>query len=134
MSALNLEQLKQLRPTMQAVAIDGVGTVMVRKFSNGVRDHLNAWFHANKGKDGLMLKNCEFKALVLSMGLCNEDGSQLLEPGDTSSLENLDAEVVDRLYTAVERLNGLGSEAAEEAEKNSASNLSSDSGTDSPAS
>ncbi|MGO4154341.1 hypothetical protein [Cupriavidus sp. YAF13] len=102
------------------------GSVRVAVMSGRARDK----FIALQG-DGKAAYS-EFQARVLVAAVVDEAGQPMFTEADVEALRDKSQPVLDRLVAVSMRLNGLGSQAVEEAKKNSDAAPSSDSGTASP--
>lgn len=134
MTLLNLEALKQ-RAAFAFVDVEVAelgGPVRLRDIAAGDRDRVVRFFHENKNDSGVSLKNWEFKVLLIALALCDESGARVVGDEDMSIIAGFGGAVVDGLYKSAAALNGLGETSRVDAEKNSGSILSSDSGTASP--
>lgn len=108
------------------------GELMVRDFAGIDRDRVVQFLHDNKIKSDAGLNNWEFMLLVLTLSLCNEDGSRLIADDQVEVIGRFGGDVIRRLYDVAGRINGLVPEAQDTAVKNSESGQSLDSGTASP--
>jgi len=73
------------------------------------------------------------RAILLTMGLRNPDGTRMFGAADIAKCDELPAAIAEPIAEAILRLSGVTSGAQEQIEKNSLTNPSCDSGTDSPA-
>lgn len=108
------------------------GDLMVRDFAGIDRDRVVQFLHDNKIKSDAGLNNWEFMLLVLTLSLCNEDGSRLIADDQVEVIGRFGSDVIRRLYDVAARINWLAPETQDAAVKNSGSGQSSDSGTASP--
>lgn len=134
MGLLTLEQLLECRPfRSERVEVPELGgDVLIREFGGSDRDRVVRFLYENKSDVAANLNNGEFMLLVLSLALCNEDGSRLFTDDKIHVLRRWSEKVVDRLYGIAARMNALGGESVDDAVKNSGSGQSFDSGTASP--
>ena len=134
MALLTLEQLKASSAfKSERVAVPELGgELMVRDFAGIDRDRVVQFLHDNKERADAGLNNWEFMLLVLTLALCNEDGSRMVANDEVEVIGRFGGDVIRRLYDVAARINGLAPEAQEDAVKNSASGQSGDSGTVSP--
>ena len=102
------------------------GTVRVVMMSGKTRDE----FFGRQGEDKVPYS--QFAASVLVATVIDEDGKTVFEEGDVESLRAKSQAAMDRVLAVSLRLNGIGPNAAEAAEKNSGAAPSGDSGSASP--
>lgn len=107
------------------------GEVLVRDIAGAERDRIVQFFHEKQDSSGVMLKNWEFKLLVLSLSLCHEDGSRLIPDDRLEVLGQFGGADIEKLYDVAARISGLAPVSPEDATKNSESGQSLDSGSDS---
>lgn len=104
------------------------GAVRVRVMTGAERDEFRA--AAAAGEGGVPMG--KFSALLLAATAVDENGARLFMLEDVEALGEKSAEALDVLAAVAMRLNGLGGSAVSDAEKNSASTQSDDSGSDLP--
>lgn len=93
------------------------GRAFIRSFSAGEKDKLEA----DVRKD----PSVSFRARLIVLGCCNEDGSQAFLPGDVHRIADYPISILEPLVEAIVRLNKLSPEDVEGLEKNSTSQTSS---------
>lgn len=89
-------------------------TVRIRSMTAADRD---AWGQEmyTESQVGLVQN---FRARLLAHVLIDEEGKRIFTPAEAAALGEQDSEVIERIYKAAMKLNKLGKEATEEAEKN----------------
>lgn len=93
-------------------------TVYVKTMTGAERE---AWAKSLLGADKKPDPQ-EFQAKLVVRTLVDEDGEPIFEPGDAATLHREhSAAVIGTLFKAADKLNALGLEAVEQAEKNSES-------------
>lgn len=111
------------------VEIDAPGwpkVVWVRTMTGTERDAYEEGQISRNGKDvRLNLQN--FRAKLLCMTLVQEDGTRIFNDVDAAALGKKSSLVLDKLYAAACKANGLGAKDVEELTKNSGSGMSGDS-------
>lgn len=103
------------------------GTVRVRTMNGIERDEFRAAI-ASEGD----VPVGKFSAALLVATIVDESGARLFTAEDMAALQAKSASSLDAPAAVAMRLNGLGGNAVGEAEKNSESGQSVDSGSDSP--
>jgi hypothetical protein len=116
--ALTRDEIKARRGVRPREAVEVPelgGTLYVAKFSARDRDRFEEI--VTGGVPGKVnLRNVRAQVVVL---LCvKEDGTRLFDEGDAEWIGELESEAVQRIVDAGFRLNGLGTNAIEEAAKN----------------
>ncbi len=101
------------------------GSVRVRVMTGAERDEFRAAIASESG--GIPVG--KFSAALLVATCIDETGARLFTMEDMEALQEKSAASLDAPAAVAMRLNGLGSEAVQEAEKNSASGQSDDSGS-----
>lgn len=104
------------------------GIVRVRTMTGLERDQ----FRSAIANHGETLPVGKFSAALLAATLVDESGNRLFSIDDVESLQAKSAKALDGPAAVAMRLNGLGGAAVENAEKNSISSQSDDSGSSSP--
>lgn len=104
------------------------GSVRVRIMTGTERDEFRA--AAAAGEGGVPMG--KFTALLLVATAVDETGARMFALEDVEALGEKSAEALDTVAAVAMRLNGLGGAAVSDAEKNSASTQSDDSGSASP--
>lgn len=135
MSILTLEQIKAGRAfkSERVPAPEMGGDLLVRDFAGADRDRVVRFLHERKADADTGLNNWEFMLLVIMLALCNEDGTRMVPDDEAADVfVAFGSDLLRRVYDVAARINSLSPESMEEAEKNSASNQSLDSGTASP--
>ncbi|HEX5277563.1 MAG TPA: hypothetical protein VFW42_07845 [Fluviicoccus sp.] len=89
------------------------GVVRVRTMSAAARERFEAAMAGERKAD---LES--IRAQWVSVCCCDEAGSPLFGQDDVPALALLDYSIIAPLFTAALRLNGMGENAVEEAEKN----------------
>ncbi len=116
--ALTREDFKAKRGVRPRVAVEVPelgGTVYVAKFSAKDRDRFEEI--VTGGVPGKVnLRNV--RAQVVTLLCVHEDGTRLFEDGDADWIGELESEAVQKIVDAGFRINGLGTNAIEEAAKN----------------
>jgi hypothetical protein len=90
------------------------GTVRVRTLTGAERDALGAAMVDADGKPDLVGYRCR----MVAASVVDEAGARLFSDADAAALGAKSASALDRVASAVERINGMGAEAVEAAEKN----------------
>lgn len=102
-------------------------TLHVRTLTGEERDEFEEGSLVAKGKKKeISLRN--IRARLVELSACDETGKPVFRPGDAKRLGEKSAAVLDRLFAAAQKLNGITDEDVEELEKNSASARSGASG------
>ena len=104
------------------------GVVRVRMMTGADRDEFRQM--AAEYEDGI--PPARFAAILLMLTCVDESGARMFTLDDIAALEGKSAGSVDIPAAVAMRLNGFGAQAVEDAEKNSASGQSDDSGSASP--
>lgn len=116
--ALTRDQIKAkrgVRPREPVNVPELGGTVYVAKMTARERDDFE--FMVTGGKVGGMNMS-NIRARFLAIVCVNEDGTKMFDEADAEWLGDLDTDVVQAIVDAGFRLNGIGSNALEEAAKN----------------
>ncbi|MBK5206125.1 MAG: hypothetical protein JJD98_12180 [Polaromonas sp.] len=100
------------------------GSVRVRTMTGAERDEFRASLSAIDSKD-----IGKFSAALLAVTLIDEAGDRLFSSDDIAALQAKSAKSLDEPASVAMRLNGLGAGSVEDAEKNSVSDQSDDSGS-----
>lgn len=104
------------------------GTVRIRTMTGYERDEFRASIAASEGGDkGVPIG--KFSAALLVAACVDESGARLFTADDMAALQAKAAASLDAPATVAMRLNGLGAASVDEAEKNSVSGQSADSGS-----
>ena len=98
------------------------GAVYVRALRAGEREQLERQIRHDDTLQG-------FRELVVATAVSDGAGEPLFSQDDLPALAAKNGAVVDRLAQEILRLSGMGADAVEEAEKNSAAALSDGSGS-----
>jgi hypothetical protein len=115
--ALTREEILAKRNVRQRVPVEvpGWGTIHVAKFTARDRDRFEEIVTGGiPGK--VNLRNV--RAQVVALLAVNEDGTRLFEDGDADAIGELDSDAVQAVVDAGFRLNGLNTDALEDAVKN----------------
>jgi hypothetical protein len=111
------------------------GTVKVRALNGAERDRFEASLRKERrradGKEGteVVANTDNMRAKLVARAVVDDDGKRVFTDADINALGEKSALVLDRLFDVVSDLSGLSDTAAEEAEKNSESDLSDSSTT-----
>jgi len=117
MALLNKDQLLagiSKLPTLDVPVPELGGSVRVRTLSGAVRDRFEASLYGDKEK--INLENV--RARLVSIAVIDEAGNPMFNELDASILGRGSAKVLDRLYVAAKKLNGIEDEDVEEILKN----------------
>lgn len=129
LSADAILQAKDLK-VKEVEVLEWGGTVGIKCFSGADREALalaNQKAEEKYGKEGAERK---FALIQLAHFLCDADGNRLFESFEKlEQLNEKNASVLERLFFIGMELNGYAPQAVEQAEKNSESGQSSDSGS-----
>lgn len=90
------------------------GTVRVRTLTGTERDAFEAGLVGQEGKRNL----ANLRARLLSLAIVDDQGRRVFAESDADVLGSKSAAALDRLFDVAQRLNGIGTEAQKEAEKN----------------
>jgi hypothetical protein len=88
------------------------GQVRVRTFSGADRDRVEAFIASHK--DGSPVG---FRALLVSLAVCDEAGARLFAPADVDALGEKSGVAIDRVFTAAAKLNGILADSGEKAKE-----------------
>lgn len=100
------------RTEIREVAVPALGgSVFVRVITAGERDAFEAASNAEKIPT--------FRARLVQLCACDENGARVFEPADVPSLSTLPAKVLDPIVKAAIEVNAMGADAVEDAAKNS---------------
>ena len=117
--ALTREQIKAKRGIRPREAVDVPelgGVLYVARMTARERDDFE--FMVTGGKVGVTQTPRNIRARFLTLVCLNEDGTRMFEEADAEWLGELDTEAVQKIVDVGFRLNGIGSNALEEAAKN----------------
>jgi hypothetical protein len=103
------------------------GTVRIRTMTGAERDEFRASIATTEGESGVPIG--KFSAALLVATCVDESGARLFTADDMAALQAKAAASLDAPTAVAMRLNGLGANAMEVAEKNSVSDQSADSGS-----
>ena len=87
------------------------GKVTIREFTAYARDQYELYLYKTKDT-----KN--FRAVMVALSVIDENGDQMFSTNDVEALGQKSIKAMNRVYEACIKLNGVGAEAMEEAEKN----------------
>jgi hypothetical protein len=107
------------------------GAVRLRSITGAERDRYTNFVESLKDAKGNLKKHDGLITRLLQLCLVDGKGDQLFSGAQVEKLKAKNGEVLERLATIASKLNGLSSEAIEEAKGNSPSEPSDESGTDS---
>lgn len=115
--ALTREQIKAKRGVRprEAVDVPELGTVYVAKMTARDRDAFEQMVTGGK-VGGINLAN--IRARFVALVCVNEDGTRMFEDADAEWLGDLDTDIVQTIVDAGFKLNGIGTNALEDAVKN----------------
>lgn len=132
---LSLTELISAAAVYKDVTLPGTTiTVRVRRLSGGGRAAMMDVIRRWKDDPEAPQASADMQMVVLRHGLIDDGGHPLVvNDDDMALLKQLDLQAVDVLCKAILDISKVGQAAADEAEKNSASNQSDDSGSASPA-
>lgn len=100
------------------------GSVMVRTMTGADRDAFEDSM-VTVGADGKRTPNMSnMRAKLVAMTAVDEAGNRLFSAGDVEYLSRKSADALNRVFEAAQRINGMGAEAEQVAEKNSESGQS----------
>ena len=109
--------LKPLKPYMELVPVPEMGgDVYVRAMSGRERDDFERWLLAERKSDTDIPEG--FRERMLLASLSDENGRPLINEDDISQLMAQPSNVVEALFAAACRINGMGGDALEDKEKN----------------
>jgi len=103
------------------------GKVLMRTLSGKGRDEFES--NVTSKTQGNKVDVRGLKALLLSLVIVDEAGEPLFTQKDLDALNNKSSEVITRLFEVASKMNGIGEEAVEQAEKNSESGLNESTGS-----
>lgn len=108
---LNREQLlAQARPKIIEVPVpEWGGTIHLRDITAGQRDQYDGYQIDQQGQQ----KYTDFRARLLILSICDQDGNRLFTDSEVSTISSLPAHVVDRLWDQAALLCGLKTEQVE---------------------
>jgi hypothetical protein len=95
------------------------GQVRIRNLTEAEKSDFEAGSLKDDGKLNLSHVRAQRRKLLIAV-LVDEEGRQLLQPGDADSLKQLDAAVTSAIWTAATVHCGFNKDELEELEKNSA--------------
>jgi hypothetical protein len=99
-----------------APELGGDGHVYLRELSASEVDR-----HTVSINDGENKNLTNFRARLVALALCDEQGKRLMQPGDAAQLGQLPSTAINRIDDAVREMNGMQKEAEEAMAKNSES-------------
>lgn len=122
------EQILEAKDVVvQAVDLSGIpgwpAAVHIRSWSGAEREQFEGW---RMGRD----KSTDIRARVAVLSCCDPEGAAIFKESDVSALAKKNWRGLDRIFDAARDLNIASGDAIEEAEKNSESSQSADSGSD----
>jgi hypothetical protein len=115
-------------PTEKVPCPEWGGDVYVRTMAGTERDHFEQTIA--DGKKATNLNNVRARLAVKTV--CDEKGNRLFSDDDADALGKKSGKVLDRIFDAAQRLNGIGDKAVEEIAKNSDAAPSGNSSSSSP--
>jgi len=99
------------------------GQIYIRTLTGSERDAFEQSIIADKGKTNL----ANIRARLCALAICDEKGKRLFEDKDIVTLGSKSAVALDCVFSAVQKLNGIGEEEIEELAKNSKNTQTDDS-------
>lgn len=96
--------------TVQPIDLPGLGRVHVRTMTGAERDRFE--------ETQRTVKLANFRGRFAAAVLCDAEGGRLFDDSDAGALGALPSTVLDKVYDAGSKLNGIGNDHAEAAEKN----------------
>jgi len=115
MNVLNKEAIIKAKD-IKTIAInvpEWGGEVYIKVMSGKKRDEWESFVVSKKDASG-KIDLMGMRAKLLVCCLCDEQGNELFTDADIEILENKNADVLQRLFDAAARLNGLNSTSVEE--------------------
>jgi hypothetical protein len=106
------------------------GTVYVRTMTGAERDLFESTLMKGEGKNR-KVDSANIRARLSCLCLVDESGERLFSDDEAERLGKKSADVLDRVFSVAQRLNGLSEKDVEELAKNSAAAPSGDSSLDS---
>ena len=91
------------------------GSVWVRVMDGRARDALDAFLARAIDKSGKLANPQGMRTLVVRLTVCDEAGNALFSEQDDDALANKSSVVLDRIFHAAARLNGISDSAIEDA-------------------
>jgi Phage tail assembly chaperone len=116
-------------PTEKVPCPEWGGDVYVRTMAGHERDHFEQSVADGKSKSNLN----NVRARLAVKTVCDDKGNRLFTDDDAEALGKKSGKVLDRIFDAAQRLNGIGKEAENDIAKNSAAAPSGSSTSSSPA-
>lgn len=89
------------------------GNVFAKGITGKERGKFEASIIINPGQNQ-KLNMVDMRAMLCSLGLCNEDGEKLFTPADVKALNEKSAAPLDRCFAVIQRLSGLSDDDVEE--------------------
>lgn len=114
-----MSSLKEQIIAAKDVQIERVATpewgidVYVRAMSGASRDKFEQAVIASR--DGDKYDNTGLRSMLIALTLCDADGNLVFELSDRKAIEGKNAAVLQRIFDASTKINGLASDAVEEA-------------------
>lgn len=120
MAVLTREQILSAQDRAERVTVsvpEWGGDVLIGVFGATQRDTFEQWSSDAKKSAGSVR---HFRARFVAMCLLDEKGAPLFTEADVVALGEKSHKALDRVFEAAWKLNGMGKEGVEQAEKNSA--------------
>jgi len=99
------------------------GEVGVRILTGAERDDFDSAC-ANARRVGGRVDTRGLKIKLVSLGICDEKGERLFDEKDIKDLQRKSGKALDRVFTAVQKHNGMSAEEVEDLKGNSDADLS----------
>jgi len=95
------------------------GSIILKSMTGAGRDRYEtACIRQGAGQGAGKLDMTDLKALLLSMTIVGEDHKPLFTAKDVTALNTKNAKVINRLCEIAQKMNAIGDDGVEEAEKN----------------
>ncbi len=107
-------------PTPELSEDDNEAYIRIKSFSSAVRDKWDMQtMKQDPSNPKKMVPDFEnYRSKLLALCICDDDGNLLFSTEEVVLLAEQNAAVMDRVYQACLKINGLGSQAVEEDEGN----------------
>lgn len=97
------------------------GAVIIRSMTGGQRDAYETSLMTKDSSGRYSVDTENMRAKLVIFTAVDETGTPLFTPDDLPALASKSAAVIERLFVAAQRINGLSKDAVADAEKNSVS-------------
>lgn len=112
------EDILGLRPKVEQIEVPGTDLVVsVRGMRGFERDAFESSMFVEGEEGKRMVDTKNLRARLVSLCVVDEKGDRLFSEAEAESLGAIDAAALDALYTAAQRLSGIGPKAEEDARK-----------------